>query len=160
MHKPLALAPSTPIAKRGIHERESGNRRRIGAQDARAQARCARRMRRDVSELTLGLIEAALGSDQQRQGTGIERAKRGKRIGGRRCPRHRKSAAAAASQCGERRLERFGVEHLRDAQDAALLGGLDGIGTHASPLTRSGVVRRVRTGRKRATPISVAFCTM
>ena len=30
-------APSAPIAERGIHERESGDRRRIGAQDARAQ---------------------------------------------------------------------------------------------------------------------------
>jgi hypothetical protein len=43
----------------------------------------------------------------------------------------------------------------------ALLGRLDDIGAHCAPLLiRSGVVRRVKTGRRRATPISVAFCTM
>jgi hypothetical protein len=50
--------------------------------------------------------------------------------------------------------------HLGDAQDAALLGPSMALARMRRVLTRSGVVRRVMTGRRRATPISVAFCTM
>ena len=57
-------------------------------------------------------------------------------------------------------LQRHGVADRGEAQNAALLGGLDDIGAHALAID-AGDLREARQHRLQPdAPISTAFCTM
>ena len=119
----------SPVAEHGIHKGESGHGGRIGPQNARPQ-RDARDEWLGCEKLTLGPVEAALGSDQQRQRAGQQAAERGQGI---------KLLAALIAEnqpaggipAGNGPLQFHRLVHGRHAQYAALLGRLDGIGAHA-----------------------------
>ena len=157
--RPRLLLRLAPIAERGVDQRQRGHGRRIGAHDARAE-RDRQRERLLAQQRALRGIEPAFGPDEHGQ---------------RHCPRWSASAASglATSAASSQKISlRFG-SHAESK--ASSFSGSPTVGTRSTPhcsaasmalarmrsrFTRAAMVRRVSTGCRCATPISVAFCTM
>jgi len=61
---------------------------------------------------------------------------------------------------GQIAIQRDRLSDIGDAQDAALLGGLDDIGAHPLAVNPADLGEAVTTGCSDDAPISTAFCTM
>src|SRR5271166_2126997 len=62
--RPVVAPSSRPIAERGLDERQRRHRRRIGAQDSRAEAQ-AQHARNGEDRGPLVVVEAAFGADEE-----------------------------------------------------------------------------------------------
>src|SRR5208283_199302 len=125
--EPVAAAPLWPIAERGLDERQRRHRRRIRAQDSRAEAQ-AQNARTSEDRGPLVVVEAAFGADEKADA--VLRADFAQRV--ERARLRRLLVAEDDEPLGrpmrERLFERLGRGDLRRPDHAALLAGFDRVG--------------------------------